>query len=541
MIEHLRDNLPWDDFISEMESEGFVKFPTLTPSDLENIRKSDAEFEPGFIMVVGDPIQSGAIRDVSHLHLLPYIIFRPNTEAQLRKIVISSRKFKISITFAGGKTGLSGGYSNYGIIVDLEDFHSLPKPFTLDLEKKQITAEQGVKVCDLIKWVPYLSNGQFIFPVQPASSLKLPVLVGGIISSNSSGVTSGKLGAAFDWIEKMRVMKPDGNTIEIDKTDPLFAKIVGGNGYYGVILSATLRLHEPSQNLSQAVLFGEDLISAFNGLQSVLDKKVFILVSEFVMSPFNLPEKFASLANLSKKVKKVKWVVLIQGSPKKIDEFIEIMVSNSELSVIKLSESDFQEYMDVRAAMPILSFSGSEAGDFLKIPGFEDVLAKPETLPDIIDTINEVLEKKNFSKVMYGYGHINFRKGQGLLLHIRLPVPVENFYQNRENNLHNITETVYEVNILLRDRHNIVGLKAEHSSGPFQFWLSSEYRNKIRADVKSGDAFYNPHLTIIDDLLIRKIGQHVEDITDLSKIDKNLPENLRKELFTDAMYIYLSG
>jgi hypothetical protein len=256
-----------------------------------------------------------------------------------------------------------------------------------------------------------------------------------------------------------------------------------------------------------------------------LDKRIFVLVSEFVMTPFLLPHKFASLADLSDDVKVVKWIALIEGSPKKIKQFLEIMTSHTKLSIIKLTENEFQEYLDERAAMALLSFSGSESGEFLKIPGFEDILAKPKYLPEIIDSINEIFEKSNFSKVMYGYGHINFRKGQGLLLHVRLPVPVEDFYSERKVNMRRISETVYNVINLLKDKYKI-SHKAEHSPGPFQIWLNSKYRESLRKDITSGEAFHNPHLNIIDELLKRKIAP---------ELDK------QKELFTEAMYTYLSG
>jgi len=200
VIENLRNKLPWSDFFSIMEREGFLKYSSLsgfTRSRTENFTNS---FISGFIMLIGNKIQGGAIRDPSHLHLIPRVIFRPKTEIQLQKIIINSQKFKIPITFASGKTGLSGGYVNYAIIVDLEDLHSYSKPFIIDVKNEIVKVEQGVLISDLIKWVQYISNKRLIFPIQPTSALKLPVRVGGLISSNASGITSGKLGAAEDWI-----------------------------------------------------------------------------------------------------------------------------------------------------------------------------------------------------------------------------------------------------------------------------------------------------------------------------------------------------
>ena len=121
VIKQLQDRLPWEEFFSEMEANGFTKWKSINASKLSKSSKSDDLIQSGTIMLVGDVIQSGTIRDPSHLHVIPHVVFRPKTENQLQKIIIASQKHEIPITFASGKTGLSGGYVNHAIIVDLEN------------------------------------------------------------------------------------------------------------------------------------------------------------------------------------------------------------------------------------------------------------------------------------------------------------------------------------------------------------------------------------------------------------------------------------
>ena len=82
---------------------------------------------------------------------------------------------------------------------------------------------------------------------------------------------------------------------------------MGGNGYHGVILSSTFRLYEPPEHLKQAILFGQNIDSAFKGLQEILEQEIFLQVSEFVMSPKVLTEKFNSLAESTEETENVKW------------------------------------------------------------------------------------------------------------------------------------------------------------------------------------------------------------------------------------------
>ena len=536
LIKSLQDKLPWEPFLDHMEREGFFNLTHIKSKVSEN-KFNYHSIQTGYVMLIGDPIQASVIRDTSHLHIRPYVLFRPKVETQLRVIIKNSQKFKIPITFAGGKTGLSGSYGNFGIIVDMVDFRSYKEPMRFDFKNDTVRVNQNVLVSDLIKYTLLRSNNKYIFPVQPASSYKLPVRVGGLIASNASGITSGKLGSVEDWIKTIRVMKPDGDMAEVDRNDPLYLKIIGGNGYFGVILSAVFRLYRPETNLKQAIMYGYNLNLAFKGLQSVLDSKIFPLTSEFVISDEKLPGKFSELGGESEKNRNVKWAALIEGSKKNVEKFIDIMKQQADCSWKILTEEKFQDYLQERSSFALIVQTEDKSIDYIAFPGFEDILSEPKNLPDIIERINELFIKHGFHKVIFGYGHINFRKGQGLLLHMRLPVPIPYFYKDNEKNLKLICETVFDVIINLKTKFNIRH-KAEHSPGPFRVWLEPKFRKLLRKETKKGAAFSNPHLMIFDELLLRKFKVSLDG---LQSIDEQLAVNEKEDLFVSAMILYLSG
>ncbi len=537
LIKSLQEKLPWDPFLDHMEKEGFFKLTFIKTPKISKGNKYYKLFQSGYVMLVGDPIQASVIRDTSHLHIRPFVLFRPKVETQLRVIVKNSQKFEIPITFAGGKTGLSGGYGNFGIIVDMVDFQSYKEPMRFDFKNNTVRVNQNVLISDLIKYTLIKSENELIFPVQPASALKLPVRVGGLIASNASGITSGKLGSTENWIKTIRIMKPDGEMAEIDGNNPLFLKIIGGNGYFGVILSAVFRLYRPETNLKQAIMYGYNLNLAFKGLQSVLDFKIFPLISEFVISDESLPGKFSELGREKNKNKKVKWAALIEGSKNDVDKFIDIMKQQADCSWKILTEEEFQEYLQERSSFALIVQTEDKSIDYIAFPGFEDILSEPKNLPDIIETINELFRKHGFHKVIFGYGHINFRKGQGLLLHMRLPVPIPYFYKRNENNLKLICETIFDVIINLKNKFNIKH-KAEHSPGPFRIWLEPKFRKLLRQETKNDAVFLNPHLMIFDELLLRKFKVSLDG---LQSIDEQLLMREKEDLFVSAMILYLSG
>lgn len=539
LIKDLQNRLLWDKFIDNMEKEDFIKLTYIKTTILSKTKFNYQSIQSGSVMLVGDTIQASVIRDTSHLHIRPYILFRPKVESQLRVILKNSQKFNIPITFAGGKTGLSGGYSNYGIIIDMTDFESYKEPMQFDFKTDTVRVNQNVLISDLIKYTLLRSDNRLIFPVQPASSYKLPVRVGGLIASNASGITSGKLGSVENWVETIRIMKPDGEMAEIDRGDPLFLKIVGGNGYFGVILSATFKLYPPDIDLKQVILYGYNIIHAFNGLQSVLESKIFPLVSEFVISAQKLPGKFNELGEQNSEDKHVKWATLIKGSSNLVDKFINSMKNEAHCEWIILNEEEFQEYLQERSTFALLMQSEDRSSNFIAFPGFEDILSEPKNLPEVIETINDIFTKNGFHEVIFGYGHINFRKGQGLLLHMRLPVPIDYFYKENQEKLRIICETVYRVIINLNSKFKIKH-KAEHSPGPFKIWLDPIFRKYLREKVSKGEAFTNPHLMIFDELFIRKFKSSIIPLPNADNNDLLSVED-KKYLFVSAMMLYLSG
>ena len=529
LVTYLQQLLPWESFLKSMKKFGFLTLANAT----EFIEEENTENKNkhGFGMIINNLIHSGPLRDPSMLYLEPYMIFRPFTEDQLTIIIQNSRNYKIPISFCSGKTGLSGSYSNYGILVDLVNLHSLKNPITLKIENEMVIVEQGVQVSDLIKEIPYKTNNEFIFPIQPSSAYKLPVRVGGIISTDASGITSGKLGSTKDWIKEIRIMDPEGIITEITPLDPLYSKIVGGNGFYGIVLTATIKLYRPDQNLRRAIIYGTETNQAFQSLQKILDKKIFPLISEFVASLEFLPGKFKELSNHSLSSQFIRWGILIKGENESVQQFIDIMQKHSDCSTMNLTEAEFQTYLKERTKFGLL-IQTEDNEEYLGFPGFEDILSEPKYLPEIIRTINNILKEHGFHPLIFNYGHINFRRGKGLLLHIRLPVPIKFFYKENTEKSKIICETIYEVINTLNLQFNI-RYKAEHSGGPFKIWLDPNTRNQLRKDVEKGLAFINPHLIIFDHLIREKYNISSE------KELKVLKDKLKKDLFISAMTLYL--
>jgi FAD/FMN-containing dehydrogenase len=479
----------FDSFEQEMLNSGFTDIKGKIEAERREI------IDSGNLMAIENRIYGYGAKDCSELYMPPKYYFRPKTIEQLRTIVKSAYNHKTPLTVASGKTGLSAGYATFAALVDLDILAPSDEIIQFSENQDEITASQHVLIADLIKLVPIYTKKKYIFPIQPSSAFKLPVRVGGMIASNASGVTSGKLGACESWVKEMTIMLPNGDIKVITKEndESMFNRIIGMNGFYGIILDATFKLYEPIKQLENRVIYGTDINEAFNGLQQVQDAGIFPLNSEYVMSHKGLTGKLGTLSD----TQQVNWAVLIKGTIEEVEKFSDIMSQVNGTEVKKVSDAEFKVYLEERTNQGLVVESSDSGLGKVKFPGFEDILAPPAELVNIMANVNQIMKKYGFDEIVIGYGHLNFRKGRGLLLHSRIPVPVEMLADNREENMKVLAEIIVEVNLLLRDKYNIRA-KEEHSSGAFGVWFDKNYRNQMQEAMDNGTAFVNPHMLIFN-------------------------------------------
>jgi len=481
-----------------------------------------------------NPIFAGSIQDCSFLHFSPEVLLKPVSREQIQNIVIASRNNKIPITFAAGKTGLSGGFANPYVVVDLECLKSLKTSYTINKSEHWIEVDQQFLVSDLIRKVPMDTNDTFIFPVQPSSAFKLPVRIGGLIATNASGVTSGKLGAIDAWIESMEILNPKGEFNNLAKNDPLFPKIVGGNGRHGVILNAKIKLAPNPENLRYKLLFGSNLEEIFTGLQVIQDEKIFPLTAEFILSINPLKGLFGQLFSTNQK-EPARWAILLKGSSDILDNFENIAKKSADFDTKHLNLDEFKVYLEERASMALQTITSKEGGDsdFVLYPGFEDILISPANLLSAFEAINKVLADMNFNPIVIGYGHINFRKGQGILMHLRIPVSIEDLYTNKLSILRKVSHTIAKTIEMLQSKLNVL-TKAEHSPGIIFPWMEHNRLKDLtgwKNEIVQGHAFYNPHFELYS-FLCSQFG---------ISLNNPLNESESRKILEEMFFLYYSG
>jgi D-lactate dehydrogenase (cytochrome) len=223
------------------------------------------------------------LHDESRLSGRAESISFPETEAGAAAMVKQCHERRIPVTAQGSRTGLCGGaVPRGGHALNLSRLAS-PLNIRRDGEGFLLTVRPGLTLSALhealrarrFDWeAPDTAGGRaeqafraapdMFWPPDPS---ELTATVGGVISTNGRGPGAFKYGSASAHVHSLRVIMAGGDIAEAMNTpdDRLFAAVTGGEGMFGVVTAATLRLvPKPAEVWGIVVLFNdEDAAAAF--------------------------------------------------------------------------------------------------------------------------------------------------------------------------------------------------------------------------------------------------------------------------------------
>lgn len=172
----------------------------------------------------------------------PLCSVRPASTDQVREIVLLANEDNVPIVPYGGGSGLMGGALSIcpGIAMDLREMNRI---VAVDTEARSVRVEAGAVLEDVEK---ALNRHEFILGHDPWT---LPVAtVGGAISTNSMGYRGGLYGSMGEQVLGLEAVLPSGEVLRtraVTKASvgiDLRFLLIGGEGCFGVITEATLRI-----------------------------------------------------------------------------------------------------------------------------------------------------------------------------------------------------------------------------------------------------------------------------------------------------------
>ncbi len=186
-----------------------------------------------------------------HRQRPPAIVARPNTIAEVQRLVKAASANGLSVVPFGAGTSLEGNAASDGGSLCI-DFSEMAAVRHIDPEAMLCVVEPGVTREQLN--VELRATGLF-FPVDPGANATL----GGMISTRASGTTTVRYGGMRDNVLALQVVIADGSLIRTGTRARKSASgydlthlFAGSEGTLGLIVEATLRLHGQPEHILAA-------------------------------------------------------------------------------------------------------------------------------------------------------------------------------------------------------------------------------------------------------------------------------------------------
>lgn len=211
----------------------------------------------------------------------PLCSVRPSSAEQVRQIVLLANQDHLPIVPYGGGSGLMGGAASIrpGIAIDLRQMNRIVE---VDAEARSVRVEAGAVLEDVEK---ALNRDEFILGHDPWT---LPVAtVGGAISTNSMGYRGGLYGSMGEQVLGLEAVLPSGEVLRARAVPKASAGIdlksllIGGEGCFGVITEATLRIFpKPEKRVIYGFRF-DSFEVGYHAIQSMFLRRLRPAVLDF--------------------------------------------------------------------------------------------------------------------------------------------------------------------------------------------------------------------------------------------------------------------
>mgnify|MGYP001488996118 CR=1 FL=1 len=186
------------------------------------------------------------------------LILTPENLDDLKQCLQYAKKKKLKIAIKSGGNSFSDVSQNDQLIIELSKLKSLK---SFDEENGIVVVEAGIRIGDLLSKIMPLNW------ILVGLSGSVNDLVGGLASSNTHGKDSWKNGNFSTNILSFKILLSNGDIKEIKREvdSELFNAIIGGLGFFGIIVELTLKLRP----IPSYMVYHET--KRFQSLESLID------------------------------------------------------------------------------------------------------------------------------------------------------------------------------------------------------------------------------------------------------------------------------
>ncbi len=344
-------------------------------------------------------------RDMSVHVGVPDVIVFPASAEEVAGIVKVAAKAKVPVIPRGSGTSVTGAaLSPYGgILLDMARMNQI-----LEINLKDGYARvQPAVVCNALN--ARLGPTHF-FPPDPGSA---PIAsIGGMISTNASGIRAVKYGTTKDFVKGLKVVMADGSLIHTGSIAPkhstgtdLTNLFVAAEGTLGIIVEAVVKiLPVPEYSIFARIDF-PSLEDAGNAVEEMLTSGIPICTCEILdrVSMDIMDEKLKS-----KTPENIQCQILLEIDGNKAaveaDQARITEVSNKHKAIAVRWTTDPQERADLSKVRHGLVPAMSRIKPYYRlVPLVEDFGVPMTAIPATIKGIQEIGEKHGFPIATFGH------------------------------------------------------------------------------------------------------------------------------------------
>jgi len=343
--------------------------------------------------------------DASIHHVTPEIVVQPRSTEQVSKLMKLANSLKIPVVPRGAGTGLCGGAVPLkgGMVMDLTRMNKIKE---IRVEDLYCVCEAGVVYDQLQKALgPY----KFTFPPTPGSAEACTI--GGMVSTNASGMRAIKYGGTRDYVLGLEAVLPSGEIMQLGtrtlknasgyQLDRLF---VGAEGTLGVITQVTLKIVPKPKKMAMIIAGFDTLEKAGKCVSALIAKPLLPSAVELMDSTCIRAVNKAINAGLPDVA--ALCMIEVDGDPKVVaEELVEVVKVADSIGAVGLQQSDDPAQMakwtnSRKSVMAALSRYGP---GLVSVSLADDMGVPISKIPDAVVEFAKIADK--YGVVIGTYGH----------------------------------------------------------------------------------------------------------------------------------------
>jgi glycolate oxidase len=221
-------------------------------------------------------------RDMSVHQGIPDAIVFPSSTEQVSEILKLANKEKVPVTPRGSGTSVVGAVlpCKGGIVLDMSGMNRIKE---INLDDRYAVVEPGV-ICGQLNAAV---GPKYFFPPDPGSSAICSL--GGMISTNASGLRAAKYGTTKDYVMALQVVLPTGEIIRVGTKAPKTSSgyemtrlFVCSEGTLGVITEATLKILPSPESTAMAMACFKNIESAGEAVEKIFASGITLSACEIL-------------------------------------------------------------------------------------------------------------------------------------------------------------------------------------------------------------------------------------------------------------------